>query len=83
MARIIIVAPVSIYTTQERDRAVKEGDPKAQFLLVRAGCEIAQDEAEKYLGATALLGVKPLKKQDEEKPGVAPAKPAKPAAKVK
>lgn len=50
-----LTAKQSVFLTEDRKSAVKEGDPKAKFLLVRAGREIVQSEAEKYEGALDLI----------------------------
>lgn len=43
-----MISPKTYYLTADRENVVEEGDPKAQFLLVRAGMEIPDAVAEKH-----------------------------------
>lgn len=43
-----MISPKTYYLTEDRENVVEEGDPKAKFLLVREGQEIADADAEKY-----------------------------------
>jgi len=61
-----MISSKTYYLTADRQNVVEEGDPKAQFLLVRAGNEIPDAQAEQY-------GIKGDKK-------AAPASEAPPAS---
>lgn len=43
-----MISQKSYYLTADRQNVVEEGDPKAQFLLVRAGMELPDALAEQY-----------------------------------
>lgn len=58
-----MISPKTLYLTADRENVVEEGDPKAQFLLVRGGMELPDAVAEKY-------GVK-----GDKKAAAAPAEP--------
>lgn len=49
-------ASQTVFLTADRTRAVPEGHKDAQYLLVREGGEIADEQLEKYDGAAALVG---------------------------
>lgn len=51
-----MISKQTVFLNADRTNAVKEGDPKARFLLVRQGHEIAESIVEKYSGAAALVG---------------------------
>lgn len=75
-----MIAKHTLYLTADRQSVVKEGDPKAQFLLVREGQEISDADAEKY-------GVSGKKSEPAAEPApaassaAAPPPPAKATAK--
>ena len=78
-----MIAKETLYLTADRQTVVKEGDPKAQFLLVREGQELPDSEAEKY-GITGKKA-EPAKESDPATSAAAapppPAPPVKSAAK--
>lgn len=43
-----MISPKTYYLTEDRQNVVDEGDPKAKFLLVRAGNEISDALAEQH-----------------------------------
>lgn len=61
-----MIAKETLFLTADREKVVKEGDPKAQFLLVREGHELPDVTAEKY-------GVKGEKSSPSPAPGKASA----------
>lgn len=70
MLKNTIVADQTVFLTEDKTKAVAEGDLKAKFLLVRKGREIATAKAEQYAGAIELLGGKAEKHaaKTEDKP---------------
>lgn len=63
-----MISSKTLYLTADRENVVEEGDPKAQFLLVRAGMELPDATAEKY-GVTE--GKKPATPSPEPSPAAA------------
>lgn len=50
-----MIAPVSVYLTADRSKAVPHGDKDAAILLVRQGCDISEGEIAKHKGADKVL----------------------------
>lgn len=61
-----MIAKATVFLTEDRTRAVAEGDPRAKFKLVHIGQEIPEAHAEKFEGAVELIGGK--KKAPEPAP---------------
>jgi hypothetical protein len=84
-----MIAKETLYLTADRGTVVKEGDPKAQFLLVREGHELNDTLAEKYgvKGDKSPAATNPEATEaaappaQKEEPAKAPAKKAPKKAK--
>lgn len=51
-----MISQATVFLTLDRKTAVPEGDPRAQFLLVREGQDIPEARAAKIDGAIELIG---------------------------
>lgn len=67
-----MISKQTVYLNENRTKAVAEGDPGARFLLVREGMEIDLALAEKYDGATDLIGSASKAKPEKAEPIQAP-----------
>jgi hypothetical protein len=56
----------TVFLTEDRKTAVAEGDPKARFLLVRAGGDIAEARYKDVAGAAELIEGKSKKTTDDK-----------------
>lgn len=88
-----IISSQRVYLNADRSKAVPDGHPEAQSLLVAQGAEIREEDAEKYPGALKLIKGGKSAEKEAESPVVpaadpvaaadaAPVKPAKPAKTV-
>jgi hypothetical protein len=78
-----MISKQTVYLNAQRTLAVKEGDSRAQYLLVRAGHEVPDAEVDRYEGAAALVGksAKADPAAETSAPAAAPASAPQPAAK--
>lgn len=72
-----MISSKTLYLTADRENVVEEGDPKAQFLLVKAGMELPDAMAEKY----GVKGDKKAAAAPPAEPAPAPAEDAGPQPK--